>query len=253
MKQDAPIRLAALASLAWASAAAAQGLPTQTLPSRPPQAAAPGVKPAPPLTRPTRDVVVTYAVEGQALSAIPGGVSGPVRLSWDAAGQRIRAEAEGRSQVALIDLRARAGQAFDTTLRVVLPLPIRPGDIQPLTLDGARLTPRGKEVVAGLSCNAYAVETGQGNGSVCLTPDGVALRGQGLVDGKPGTFKALSVSYGALPPTLFQVPPGYVALGGPGGANAGGLAGLADKLGIGGSGGALGALGNSLGIGRGGK
>ncbi len=193
--------------------------------------------PSGPRTRPVRDVVVTYRMEGQALSLVPGGVQGPVTLSWDAAGQRVRAEAEGRSQVALIDLRGGSGQAFDKVLRVSLPLPIRPHDLQPLSLEGARLTPRGKETVAGLGCTAYAFESAQGPGTVCLTADGVALRGQGSVSGKPGSFTALNVRYGSLSPDLFTVPAGTMALGGAAGALAGaggaqsGLAGLVQKFG----------------------
>lgn len=186
--------------------------------------------PAPPRLQPARDVVVTYRVEGQAANAIPGGLPGPVRLSWDAAGQRVRAETEGRSQVALIDLRQHTGQAIDTSLRIVLPLPVRAADLQPLTLQGTRLTPRGKEVVAGLPCTAYLVEGGKAPGSVCLTPDGVPLRGQGEIDGKPGRFTALAVAYGPLSPALFTVPAGYIALGSSG---AGALSGLGALLGRG--------------------
>ncbi len=206
---------------------------------------------APPRMQPARDVIVTYRVEGQAASIVPGGIPGPLKLSWDAAGQRIRAETEGRSQVALVDLRAHTGQAFDTSLRVTMPLPLRPADLQPLTLEGARLVPRGKEVIAGLNCNAYLVETGKAPGSVCLTPDGVPLRGRGDIDGKPGAFTAVSVTYGPLPSTLFTVPPGYIALG----SGAGGLAGMAGRLGgMSGLGtmGDLRSLGSSL-MGRGGQ
>ena len=108
-----------------------------------------------PRTRPLRDVVVTYRMEGEALALIPGGVQGPVRLSWDAAGQRVRAEAEGRSQVALLDLKSHGGQAFDTALRLVLPLPLREKDFQPLAMEGLHLSPKGRETVAGLACNSY--------------------------------------------------------------------------------------------------
>lgn len=200
----------------------------------------------PPRTQPTRDVVVNYRVEGQALSLVPGGLAGPVTLWWDAAGQRLRAEAEGRSQVALIDLRGHAGQAIDTQLRIVLPLPIRPQDLQPLTLEGARLTPTRRDVVAGLACNGYSFESPQGPGTVCLTPDGVPLRGQGTVNGKPGSFVATSVKYGPLPPDRFAVPPGYIALDG-GSKGTGGLSGLARQLG--GSGG-LDSLRGLLGHGK---
>ena len=184
---------------------------------------------AQPAVQPTRDVVVTYRVEGAATGLVPGGLPGTVRLSWDAAGQRLRAESDGRAQVALLDLRTHAGQLIDTTLRIAMPLPVRAADLQPLTLEGARLTPTGKASVAGLPCTTYAVETQHGPGAACLTADGVPLRGAGRIQGRPGSFTAVAVSYGRVPPALFDVPPGYIALGG--GAGQGGLAGLAGKLG----------------------
>ncbi len=184
--------------------------------------------PAGPRTRPSRDVVVTYRMDGPALDLVPGGVKGPVRLSWDAAGQRVRAEAEGRPQVALLDLRAHGGQLLDTGLRVVLPLPIREKDLQPLTLDQLALTPRGRETVAGQACTTYGFDTPQGPGTVCLTADGVPLQGQGPVQGRPGHFTALSVTYGRLPASLFEAPPGYMFLAG---GDQSGLVGLARKLG----------------------
>ena len=165
-----------------------------------------------PRLQPDRDVTVTYQVEGAAASAVPGGIPGALRLSWDAEGQRLRAEPEGRTQAVLVDFRAEAAQVLDATLRSALSLPVREGDLQPLTLQGARLTRRGNDAVAGLPCTAWDVQSGRGNGVVCLTADGVALRASGEVDGRRGAFTALSVAYGALPDELFSVPPGYMQL-----------------------------------------
>lgn len=173
--------------------------------------------------------MVTYQMDGQALSLVPGGVQGPVTLSWDAAGQRLRAEMAGRSQVALIDLREHSGQVIDTALRLVLPVRVRPQDLQPLTLEGAHLVPLKRETVAGLTCMGYSFESQQGPGSVCLTADGVPLRGQGTVSGKPGSFTATVVQYGPIPADRFSVPSGYMSLSGGGGQ--GSLAGLAQKYG----------------------
>ena len=186
-------------------------------------------QPAAPRIRPSRDVTVTYRVEGEATRLVPGGLNSPVTLSWDAAGQRLRAEADGRSQVALIDLRAHTGEAIDTALRIVLPLPIRANDLQPFTLEGANLVATGRDTVAGLGCTTYSFGTSQGPGTACLTPDGVPLRGQGTVGGKAGTFVATAVRYAPLPGDLFVVPPGYLSLAGEGGAS--GLKGLAQRLG----------------------
>ena len=217
----------------------------RALPLVPPLLLLAAAAPAPPLVQPSRDVVGTYVVEGQATSLVPGGIPGPVRLSWDAAGQRLRVEVTGRNQVALIDLKAHSGQAIDPGLRVVLPLPVRASDLQPLTLEGARLTRTGRDVVAGLACTVYAVDGGGRPGTVCLTPDGVPLRGQGEFNGKPGTFRATAISYGALPPALFTVPSGYITLNGSGGGGLGGAIGSA--LGGGGAGGLdLRSLGRSL-------
>ena len=181
-----------------------------------------------PRVQPSRDVAITYEVDGEATRLVPGGLNGPVTVSWDAAGQRLRAENDGRPQVALIDLRAHTGQAIDTALRIALPLPIRPNDLQPLALDGANLHATGRDVVAGLSCTTYSFATAQGPGTVCLTADGAPLRGQGMVEGKPGRFVALSVRYAPLPPGLFVVPSGYMSLASGGGPT---LKGLAQQLG----------------------
>lgn len=163
-----------------------------------------------PRVQPSRDVAVTYRLEGDAASAVPGGVPGALRLSWDAAGQRLRAEPEGRTQAVIVDLRAHSAQMVDATLRSALTLPVRDADLQPLTLDGARLTRRGDAVVAGLPCTDWAVQSPRGAGTVCLTADGVALRAEGKVDGRRGSFTASSVSYGPQRDELFRVPADYM-------------------------------------------
>lgn len=165
-----------------------------------------------PRVQPSRDVTVTYRVEGAAASVVPGGIPGALRLSWDAAGQRLRAEPEGRTQAIIVDLRAHSAQVMDSMLRSALTLPVRDGDLQPLTLDGARLTQRGTDTVAGLPCTTWAVQSPRGAGTVCFTADGVALRADGQVDGQHGTFTASSVSYGPQPDELFRVPAEYMQL-----------------------------------------
>jgi len=165
-----------------------------------------------PRIQPSRDVAVTYRVEGAAVSVVPGGIPGALRLSWDAAGQRLRAEPEGRTQAVIVNLRAHSAQIIDSMLRSALTLPVRDGDLQPLTLDGARLTRRGGDTVAGLPCTTWAVQSSRGAGTVCFTADGVALRADGQVDGQHGSFTASSVSYGPQPDELFRVPSDYMQL-----------------------------------------
>ena len=167
-------------------------------------------------TLPQRDVTVVYRLQGAARDSVPGGLPETVRLLWDAAQRRLRVEPQGRGQILLVDLVAPRAELIDSGLHGVITLPMRAKDIEPITLQDARLTPRGRAVVAGLSCTDYDVAAKRGHGMVCLTPDGVALRGAGTVDGKQGSFTAVSVSAGPLPPGSFEAPPGYMRLAIPG-------------------------------------
>ncbi len=169
------------------------------------------VRAAPP-TLPTRDVSVTYRLQGAVRTSVPGGLPETVRLAWDAAGRRLRVEPDGRQQVLLVDLNVPRAELIDKGMHGVLTMPMRSKDIEPLTLQDASLTARGRAVVAGVSCTEYDVVAKRGRGVVCLTPDGVALRGSGTVDGKQGGFTATSVVPGPLPPGSFEVPPGYMHL-----------------------------------------
>ncbi len=167
-------------------------------------------------TLPQHDVGVVYRLDGAARDAVPGGLPETVRLLWDAAQRRLRVEPQGRGQVLLVDLLAPRAELIDSGLHGVISLPMREKDIEPITLQDARLTRRGSAVVAGLSCTEYDVAAKRGRGIICLTPDGVALRGSGHVDGKQGSFTALSVTPGPLPQGSFETPAGYMRLAIPG-------------------------------------
>ena len=163
-------------------------------------------------TLPQHDVGVIYRLAGAARNSVPGGLPETVRLSWDAARRRLRVESPGRGQVLLVDLLAPRAELIDTGMHGVITLPMRAKDVEPITLQDARLTRRGTAVVAGLGCTTYDVAAKRGHGVVCLTADGVALRGSGDVDGKQGSFEAVSVTPGPLPPGSFEVPAGYMRL-----------------------------------------
>lgn len=169
-----------------------------------------------PRVLPSRDVTVVYRVDGAAADAVPGGIPGDLRVSWSAGERRLRVAPQGRTQVLLVDLDAATVQAVDSGLRAAMSLPVRPKDLQPLTLQDAHLVRRGTATVAGRSCTDYAVESRRGHGTLCLTDDGVALRADGEVDGRRGRFTAVSVSYEPLPTQLFEVPAGYMQLAIPG-------------------------------------
>ncbi len=163
-------------------------------------------------TLPTRDVAIVYRVAGSAHEAIPGGIPDTVRLFWNAARQRIRLEPQGRTQALLVDLEKASVKVVDSGLHSAMSLPVRPKDLDPVRLKDARLSRRGAAVVAGLSCTEWAVESRRGGGTVCLTEDGVALRAVGQVNGRDGSFTAVSVAYAPSPPSMFEVPSGYFSL-----------------------------------------
>ena len=168
-----------------------------------------------PRVLPTHDVSVTYEVSGAAADAIPSliqnqaGPPGAVRLTWDAAGQRLRAEAEGRAQVAVVELTAHRTTVLDNMLHAALFLPMRDTDVQALTMANARFTRRGRATVAGEACTEWAVQAGREAGTLCLTDDGVPLRGEGDVKGRHGAFTAIRLDRRPSDPALFTVPPGY--------------------------------------------
>jgi len=164
---------------------------------------------APPPTLPSRDVSIVYRAEGSAREVIPGGIPETLQVDWSARRQALRLQPQGRNQIMLLDLAATALTVIDTGLHSAMDLPVRAKDLDPVKLRDARLTRTGSEVIAGLACTDYAVQSRRGAGTVCLTGDGVALRAEGEIDGRQGSFTAVSVVYERLPPALFEVPPGY--------------------------------------------
>ncbi len=165
-----------------------------------------------PQTLPTRDVTVVYRPEGAARDVLPGGIPADLRVAWSAGSQRLRVEPLGRAQALLVDLGNASVRVIDRGLHSAMSIPVRAQDLDPIKLQNAQLTRRGGAVVAGLPCTEYAVEARRGRGTVCLTADGVALRASGEVDGKPGSFTAVSVDRAPLPADLFDVPRDFMRL-----------------------------------------
>ncbi len=179
---------------------------------------------------PSRDVTVTYVVQGEAAAAIPGlgGETGQgppmLTLYWSAGSRRLRVDAAGRPQSLLLDLSAHTGHVVDTGLRSALTLAVRDRDIEALLLHDARLTRPRPETVAGLPCTGWDVVAPRGRGTVCVTEDGVPLRAEGKVEGRQGSFTATRVSFDPVPPDRLRVPDGYFALDLPGLSRLRGLA-----------------------------
>ena len=166
---------------------------------------------AQPRLTPAGDVDVLYRVEGEAAQQIPGGAPQGVRLAWDAAGQRLRAEPVGQPLYAIADLRRRVADVVFAGQSTVLELPIRGGDPQALLAGAdARFTRKGTGHVLGMECAEWAVQARRVDATGCVTADGIVLRAEGTWNGQPGRAVALSVARGPVPAAMFVPPPEFV-------------------------------------------
>lgn len=153
---------------------------------------------------PTRDVAVTYTVRGggQAPRTVPA--------AWLAAEQRLRVEPPEAPGWVLVDVpRGQALMVMDS-VRTAMQLP----EEQKLPLvqglpPGTRMTRAGSDTVAGHRCDNWQVSGPEGQGTVCLTPDGVLLRAQGSREGRQGSLEATAISYARQDPARFRLPAEY--------------------------------------------
>jgi hypothetical protein len=172
----------------------------------------PALADQPPHLLPARDVTVLYRLAGDAAQSLPTGPAPDLRVSWNAGLQLLRVEPEGRTQMLLVNLGAGTVELLDRGLRTAMALPVRPGELQPLRLQGARFTRGGRATVAGLGCTEWNVQSSRGQGAICFTDDGVPLQAEGEANGRAGSFIATAVAYGPQDPQAFRVPPGYAKL-----------------------------------------
>jgi hypothetical protein len=136
-----------------------------------------------------------------------------VRLLWDAAGQRLRAEPVGRPMYALTDLPRRVADIVFAAQSSYIEARIKGGDPQTLLAGrDIRFTRRGAGRLLGLECTNWAIHSQKIDGTGCVTADGVVLRAEGTIDGQPGRLVATSVAYGPLPASAFVPPEGFSRL-----------------------------------------
>jgi hypothetical protein len=157
-----------------------------------------------PVLTPTRDVAVTYRVQGEERS---------LRMSWLTAEQRMRVDLPDAGQAYLIlDRRANQGMMVMPEEEMVMSMPMnRPGTSTPMLEPGpnARFTREGTDRVAGHACTVWRYQDGADSGRSCVTADGVMLRGEGRSGGHEGRIEAVEVTYGSQDASRFRAPPGY--------------------------------------------
>jgi hypothetical protein len=161
----------------------------------------------PPLL-PTRDVSVDYR-------ATAGGRTTNIRVLYSAGTERLRAEASGQSTYLIIDGRARTAHVVMDRQHSVLDLPFDTDRWRGFILsDRATFTRIGSDRILGHACTDWKVSGPSGDGTACVTDDGVILRGAAsgeAPDGHAGTgsITAVAVHYGLQPDDVFAVPAGY--------------------------------------------
>ncbi len=132
---------------------------------------------------PATDVDVLYHLEGAAAQQIPGGAPDGVRLQWDAAGQRLRAEPVGAPVYAITDLRRRVASLVFAAQSSVLELPLRGGDPQTLLAGAdARFTRRGAGHVLGMDCTEWSVQARHVDATGCVTAGRRRVAGGGRLE-----------------------------------------------------------------------
>lgn len=158
---------------------------------------------APPLL-PTRDVVVTYKQVGH---------GGPrdIKISQRAQSSIMRVETSGQPGYLLVDRQSQRASAVMEAQGYYLDMSANRVPQQGQWPDDKISFTRGKDdVVAGQGCTNWDYKTARGNGTACVTADGVLLRilalsGNGL--------EASQVSYEPQSPSRFTAPPWLRKLG----------------------------------------
>jgi hypothetical protein len=155
---------------------------------------------------PSRDVSVTYRVEG-------GGQSSEMKLSWLNAQQTMRMDLPNGAGWSLTDMKSGRIRMVMDPQRMVMEVPRQAGaaggpPMQPSPT--ARFTRGGTESILGQTCTVWRMEDGGTRGEACVTADGVMLRSQGASpDGTTGSMSATAVDFGAQDPARFRVPADY--------------------------------------------
>ncbi len=158
-----------------------------------------------PPINPTRDVAVTYRIEG-------GGQAGEMRLAWLNSAQSLRTDMPGGAAWSLTDMRTGRILMVLEAQRAVMEIPrdaaAGAGPVQPSPT--ARFTRAGTETILGQRCTVWRMEDGGNRGEACVTADGVMLRSRGASAGGPsGAMTAVAVDLAPQDPARFRVPADY--------------------------------------------
>lgn len=157
---------------------------------------------------PTQDAAITYRSTGSDPAVPPN-----LTIRYFAAGQRLRIEG-GALGYLLVD---RAMERIELVMplpRLVVQMPQGGGITNGFILgDQLRFKRTGSATVLGHACTTYDVSAERARGRVCLTADGLLLRGEGEgKDGRKASIEATSIALVTQPAGLFTPPESYRAM-----------------------------------------
>lgn len=154
---------------------------------------------------PARDAAITYRSTGSDAAVPPN-----LTIRYFAAGDRLRIEG-GALGYLLVDRGVGRVELVMPQPRLVVELPPGGGITDGFILgDHLAFRRTGSDTVLGRACTLYDVTAERARGVVCLTADGLLLRGEGRGrDGRTARIEAVTVAMTAQPAGLFSLPEGY--------------------------------------------
>lgn len=159
-----------------------------------------------PQPTPTRDVAVTYRMSGgpqQNLEAT---------MSWIAATRAMRMDLPGGMGFVVADHANQRGFMVMEAQRMIMDLPMEQAVGQMQAFENARFTRGAADRVAGIACTVWRFEAAGQTGNACITGDGVMLRSETSMDGRPMGMEAIRVVYGTQDPARYRRPEGYQSM-----------------------------------------
>ena len=159
-----------------------------------------------PLLQPTRAVMVEYHITNDTAAAHRVNA---LRIYATAQGAHLRIEPDGQPGYSILDRSSHRMTVVMVKERKYIDLPLDPDKLALLELKDGTFTRRGTETIAGARCTVFDVSRQQYSGQVCVTDDGVLLRGTSDNPEHRGSLEATRVAYGPQSPSLFVPPPDY--------------------------------------------
>lgn len=165
---------------------------------------------ATPRILPAEDTMGLYRV------AQPGHADQTWRVRYQAASRILRAvgtAGQGSGITVLLDLAAGSAHVVLPQMHAVVAVPGLSGLIHKvLDGNGAHFTPLGQATIAGLRCTRYLVLKPKGDGSACITSDGIVLEATGKDKQGALTVTALEIARAPQPAADFTLPQGYSSI-----------------------------------------